>query len=82
MKYFVLTLATLVAAVSATPATCVASAATSTSTSLSMNDYTAVTAPVTGTGYDIDAAFQAAYGFNSTMVRLSSLRASYESPLQ
>ncbi|KAJ4423539.1 hypothetical protein N0V82_001864 [Gnomoniopsis sp. IMI 355080] len=67
MKSFILLLTTLAAAVSATPATCVASAAASTSTSLSMADYTAVTAPVTGTGYDIDAAFQAAYGFNSTM---------------
>ncbi|KAJ4388818.1 hypothetical protein N0V93_006278 [Gnomoniopsis smithogilvyi] len=67
MKSFVVALTTLAAAVSAAPATCVASAAASTSTSLSMTDYTAATAPVTGTGYDIDAAFQTAYGFNSTM---------------
>lgn len=31
-------------------------------------DYTAATAPTTGTGYDVSSAFEAAYAFNSTMV--------------
>lgn len=74
MKSSIFALSNLVAAASAVPATCVASAAASTATtSFSMTDYAAATAPVSGTGYDIDAAFQAAYGFNSTMVCLRTL---------
>lgn len=73
MKFSILALTTLVAAASAAPATCVASAAASTATSFSMTDYTAATAPVSGTGYDIDAAFQAEYGYNNTMVCLHTL---------
>lgn len=72
------TLSAAVAVVSAassieeSSATCVTSSAASTATSWTL-DYAEVTAPVTGTGYDIDAAFQTAYGFNSTMVCLVSL---------
>lgn len=69
LNSFVLTAlsAATVSASMASTATCVSSAANSTETSWSM-DYAAVEAPVSGTGYDIDADFQTAYGFNSTMV--------------
>lgn len=57
-------------ATASSAATCVTSAANSTATSWAMN-YASVEPPVSGTGYDIEAAFQEAYGFNSTMVMRS-----------
>lgn len=73
MHSLLVVLATLSAAAFAAPstptATCVTSAANSTETSWAMG-YAAVSPPVSGSGYDIDAAFQASYGFNTTMVRM------------
>ncbi|CAN8095628.1 unnamed protein product [Discula destructiva] len=63
-------LAVSVLSATVSAATCIsASAATANTTdsSLTLADYTTATAPVSGTGYDIDASFQASYAFNSTM---------------
>lgn len=62
--------AAVLGATASSAATCVTSAANSTATSWAM-DYAAVEPPVSGAGYDIDAAFQAAYAFNSTMVGIN-----------
>lgn len=72
MQSLLVVLTTLSAAALAAPstaaATCVTSAPNSTETSWPLG-YAAVSPPVSGSGYDVDAAFQAEYGFNSTMVR-------------
>lgn len=67
----VVLVSTLVAAAlaRATPAAmCVAETADDVKETWPISGYIAVTPPVSGTGYDIDAAWQSAHGFNSTMV--------------
>lgn len=63
-----------------TSAACVSTTAAA-STATWAIDYTAAEAPTTGTGYDIDSAFEAAYAFNSTMVSFDFLVESHDGPL-
>ncbi|PSS00740.1 hypothetical protein BD289DRAFT_6506 [Coniella lustricola] len=54
-----------------TAATCVTSTASSTNTATWTVGYAEVDAPVTGTGYDIDASFVTANAFNNSMCQFA-----------